>query len=90
MGWIDESNGIAAKLFKEGLDKGKMSAAKNGRIGTGTKDRFRILLQRAADFRPVEDAPFDEISQGRAGLFNDFNMAVHSRSDLAVAVIGDG
>ena len=44
MGRIDEGNGIAAKLFKERLDEREMRAAENGRIGTGMKDRLRILL----------------------------------------------
>ena len=37
---IDEGDGITAEIFEQGLDKGKMGAAEDGRIGAGMKDRF--------------------------------------------------
>ena len=84
MSRIDKGDGITAKLFKQRLDEGKMGAAEDSRIGTGMKDRFRITFQRLADFRTVEDAPFDEIGQGRAGLLDDFNIRIHGGGDFAM------
>lgn len=89
MSRVDKSDGITAEFFKQGLDEGEMGAAEDGRIGTGMKDRFRITFQRLADFRTVEDAPFDEIGQGWARLLDDFNIRIYGGGDFAMAMIGN-
>ena len=81
------SNFRAAESLGETLLRG----GRPGIYGVDTRALTLHLRDHGAQraYLHVEDAPLDEIGQGRAGLFYNFDVRIDGRSHFFMAVIGN-